>query len=52
MGPKTEPWGTPYFKGKDEEFMSPTDTDCVLLVRLDTNGLNTVPLTPMSMITC
>ena len=30
MGPRLEPWGTPYFKGKDEEFMSPTETDCVV----------------------
>ena len=33
MGPRTEPWGTPYFKGKGKEFKSPTETDCVLLVR-------------------
>ena len=28
MGPRTEPWGTPYFKGKGEEFKSSTETDC------------------------
>ena len=32
-GPTTEPWGTPYFKGKGEEFKSPIETDCVLLVK-------------------
>ena len=46
MGPRTEPWETPYFKGKGEEFKSPTETDCVLLVRKDMNHLNTVPLIP------
>ena len=45
MGPRTEPWGTPYFKGKDEEFMSPTETDCVLLVSY-MNCLKTLPLIP------
>ena len=24
MGPRTEPWGTPYFKGKGKEFKSPS----------------------------
>ena len=46
MGPRTQPWGTPYFKGKGEEMKSPTETDCVLLVRQDMNLLNTVPMIP------
>ena len=38
--------GNTIFKGKDEEFKSPTETYCVLLVRQDMNHLNTVPLIP------
>ena len=44
MGPRTKPRGTPYFKGKDEEFKAPTETDCVLLLRKDMSHLNTEPL--------
>ena len=46
MDPRIEPWGTPYIKGKDEEIMSPTETDCVLLVKQNMNYLNTVPMIP------
>ena len=27
LGTRTEPWGAPNFKGRDDEFMSPTEEE-------------------------
>ena len=46
MGPRTEPWGTPYKRGKVSDLKSPFTTHCVLSLRYDLNHSSTVPQKP------